>query len=159
MCSTRTAPSHTSCPQTALFLSASPACHPAMQLADSFKSALGGFGASSAAPSSLSGLAGGLSNWWSSLDPPSQPQRNETTDAIQASSKVGIQGGQKWFSYQGSSPQGHPFITIMSSMQATSELQELFGLQPEENLVETFKCRLLQTYGCNHNNFTPAIQV
>lgn len=43
--------------------------------------------------------------------------------------------------------------------QATSELQELFGLGPEENLVESFKCKLLQTYACNHNAFTPAIQV
>ncbi len=48
-----------------------------------------------------------------------------------------------------------PFIPL----QPTSELQELFGLSAEENLVETFKCKLLQTYGCSHNNFTPAIQV
>lgn len=43
--------------------------------------------------------------------------------------------------------------------QASGELQALFGLSPEENLVEHFKCKLLQTYACNHNAHTPAIQV
>lgn len=42
--------------------------------------------------------------------------------------------------------------------QASSELQDTFGLGVEENLVELFKCKLLQTYACS-NNFTPAIQV
>lgn len=38
-------------------------------------------------------------------------------------------------------------------------LPELLGLQPNENLVEAFKCKLLQTYGCTHNSYTPSIQV
>lgn len=97
------------------------------KLSASFKSALGGL--SSSEPPTLSKLAGGLASWWSSLDPPAQPQRNETAERVQASSK------------------------------ATSELQELFSLLPEENLVESFKCKLLQTYGCSHNTFTPAIQM
>ena len=52
-----------------------------------------------------------------------------------------------------------PHACALPPLQASSELQEMFGLSPEENLVEQFKCKLLQTYGCNHNNFTPAIQV
>lgn len=44
-------------------------------------------------------------------------------------------------------------------LQASGELQEMFGLSAEENLVESFKCKMLQTYACNHNSFTPAIQV
>jgi hypothetical protein len=39
------------------------------------------------------------------------------------------------------------------------ELQKLFGLSEHENLVEEFKCKLLQTYSCNHNSVTPAIQM
>lgn len=46
-----------------------------------------------------------------------------------------------------------------SSSKANSELTSLFGLGNEENLVETFKCKLIQTYGCQHNSFTPAIQM
>jgi hypothetical protein len=44
-------------------------------------------------------------------------------------------------------------------LQAGGELQALFGLSAEENLVEQFKAKLLQTYACNHNTHTPAIQV
>lgn len=44
-------------------------------------------------------------------------------------------------------------------LQASSELQKLFGLPDHENLVEEFKCKLLQTYSCGHNSVTPAIQM
>ncbi|KXZ42738.1 hypothetical protein GPECTOR_121g438 [Gonium pectorale] len=77
------------------------------------------------------GLTGGISSWWGSLDPAPAPKRDETAERVAASNKV----------------------------RASGELQQLFGLSPEENLVEHFKCKLLQTYACNHNNHTPAIQM
>mmetsp|Transcript_31692 Transcript_31692/g.70450 ORF Transcript_31692/g.70450 Transcript_31692/m.70450 type:complete len:365 (-) Transcript_31692:731-1825(-) len=97
------------------------------KLTAGFKSALGNLSAPDTA--SLTKLAGGLSSWWSSLDPPAQKKNDEQAERVLASNK------------------------------ASSELQELFGLSAEENLVEQFKCKLLQTYACNHNNFTPAIQM
>ena len=48
---------------------------------------------------------------------------------------------------------------VLASSKATTELQDLFGLSAEENLVEEFKCKLLQTYSCAHNTFTPSIQM
>ncbi len=45
------------------------------------------------------------------------------------------------------------------ALQASNELQQLLGLNAEENLVEQFACKLLQTYACAHNTHTPAIQV
>lgn len=41
----------------------------------------------------------------------------------------------------------------------SSEVQQLFGLSDTEQLVESFKCKLLQTYACSHNSYTPAIQM
>ncbi|GAX73145.1 hypothetical protein CEUSTIGMA_g598.t1 [Chlamydomonas eustigma] len=79
--------------------------------------------------SNLTKITGGLASWWGSLDPAPQPKRNEMQERVQASSK------------------------------ATTEIQDLFGLTAEENLVETFKCKLIQTYACSHNSFTPAIQM
>ncbi|KAG2435329.1 hypothetical protein HXX76_007403 [Chlamydomonas incerta] len=81
------------------------------------------------AGASLSKLAGGLTSWWGSLDPAPQPVRDETAERVASSNK------------------------------ASSELQQLFGLGAEENLVEHFKCKLLQTYACSHNSHTPAIQM
>lgn len=43
--------------------------------------------------------------------------------------------------------------------QDNPEVRELFGLTSDEQLVEQFECKLLQTYACNHNTYTPAIQV
>ena len=44
-------------------------------------------------------------------------------------------------------------------MQGSSELAELFDLEPSEELLERFACALLQTYTCSHNDFTPEQQV
>ena len=44
-------------------------------------------------------------------------------------------------------------------MQGSSELTELFDLEPSEELLERFACALLQTYTCSHNDFTPEQQV
>ena len=52
------------------------------QLSEGFKSA---FGSLTTDPSSLTK---GLASWWGSLDPPSQPKRNEMQERVQASSKV-----------------------------------------------------------------------
>uniref|UniRef100_A0A061QPF5 GRAM domain-containing protein n=1 Tax=Tetraselmis sp. GSL018 TaxID=582737 RepID=A0A061QPF5_9CHLO len=83
------------------------------------------------ATASVNKLMGGFSSWWSSLDAVASQDKadDETESKISAASK------------------------------ATAEMQKLFGLSPHENLVETFKCKLLQTYGCSHNDFTPAIQM
>lgn len=50
-------------------------------------------------------------------------------------------------------------VHCQCTMQAGSELVQLFGLGDAEHLVEQFKCKLLQTYACSHNTFTPSIQV
>ena len=51
-------------------------------------------------------------------------------------------------------------LTIMHGiMQANSELTELFELEATEELLERFACALLQTYTCQHNDFTPEQQV
>ena len=44
-------------------------------------------------------------------------------------------------------------------LQSSTELVDLFGLGPEEELLERFACALLQTYHCSHNDFTPEQQV
>ena len=38
-------------------------------------------------------------------------------------------------------------------------MQELFCLSQDENLVDSFACKLQQTYSCSHNSYTPAIQM
>ena len=90
-------------------------------------------GVSSEAPN-LTRLAGGLTeglaSWWGSSSEAPRGQDNEMSLLVQS-----------------------------SSSKATSELASLFGLSPDENLVETFKCKLIQTYGCQHNAYTPAIQM
>lgn len=95
----------------------------------STKFTAGLFAAFGGAAEATKGVAGGLTNWWSTLDPLPVARDDETMERIQNSGK------------------------------ASSELQELFGLSPEENLVEQFKCKLLQTYACSHNAYTPAIQM
>lgn len=44
-------------------------------------------------------------------------------------------------------------------VQGSSELTELFDVEPSEELLERFACALLQTYTCTHNDFTPEQQV
>lgn len=44
-------------------------------------------------------------------------------------------------------------------VQGSSELTELFDVEPSEELLERFACALLQTYTCTHNEFTPEQQV
>ena len=39
--------------------------------------------------------------------------------------------------------------------QAMAELAGLFGWAADEEVLESFACALLQTYGCQHNAFTP----
>ncbi|KAG2483319.1 hypothetical protein HYH03_017820 [Edaphochlamys debaryana] len=108
----------------------------ASKLTAGFRSAFGAVGgsggdggAAETAGASLSKLAGGLTSWWGSLDPQPAPVRDETAERIAQSNK------------------------------ASGELQQLFGLSAEENLVEHFRCKLLQTYACSHNSYTPAIQM
>eukprot|EP00898_Chlorokybus_atmophyticus_P004636 jgi/Chlat1/5173/Chrsp33S05146 len=38
-------------------------------------------------------------------------------------------------------------------------LQSVFNLPVEEHLLEAFRCKLLQTYRCAHNGYTPDIQM
>ena len=38
-------------------------------------------------------------------------------------------------------------------------LQKLFNLPHGESLLESFPCKLVQTYSCSHNKYTPDIQV
>ncbi len=39
--------------------------------------------------------------------------------------------------------------------QAAGELAGLFGLPAGEEVLESFACALVQTYGCQHNALTP----
>ena len=45
------------------------------------------------------------------------------------------------------------------SAQATAELAGLFGLPEGEEVLESFACALVQTYGCQHNELTPTREV
>ena len=44
-------------------------------------------------------------------------------------------------------------------MQATSEVQQRFGLADTEELVEEVPCTLVQAGSCSHNSFTPHLPV
>lgn len=48
---------------------------------------------------------------------------------------------------------------VIISLQGASELQSLFGLPPEEELLEGFHCMLAQTYACTYNTFSRAREV
>ena len=43
--------------------------------------------------------------------------------------------------------------------QDTADLQTLFGLSAEEELMESFHCSLVQQYACLHNLFTEPHEV
>ncbi|EFJ45228.1 hypothetical protein VOLCADRAFT_106042 [Volvox carteri f. nagariensis] len=110
------------------------------KLTAGLRSAFGGAEqASAGAGASLTKLAGGLTSWWGSLDPAPTPARDETAELVASANKARCCG--------------------RAGSEASGELQQLFGLSAEENLVEHFKCKLLQTYSCNHNSHTPAIQL
>lgn len=42
----------------------------------------------------------------------------------------------------------------MAGAQDNADLQTLFGLSGEEELMESFQCSLAQTYKCLHNTFS-----
>ena len=44
-------------------------------------------------------------------------------------------------------------------MQDVAELQKEYSLPEDETMLEQFKCKLLQSYGCAHNDFTPQMEV
>ena len=39
------------------------------------------------------------------------------------------------------------------------ELQREFSLDKSEALMESFHCKMMQTYRCYHNSYTPDVQV
>ena len=43
--------------------------------------------------------------------------------------------------------------------QGSSEVQDLFGLPEDEELMEKFPCQLVQTMECLHNTFSKPTQV
>ena len=47
----------------------------------------------------------------------------------------------------------------ISHVQDTTDLQALFGLSGDEELMESFQCSLAQTYKCLHNTFSEAREV
>ncbi|KAK9914925.1 hypothetical protein WJX75_002334 [Coccomyxa subellipsoidea] len=83
------------------------------------------------AKDSLSKLANNVSTWWANLDPVPKPQ--PLTPGREANSVADSKGG--------------------------SELQSLFGLPPEEELMEGFHCMLAQTYACTYNTFSRAREI
>lgn len=42
----------------------------------------------------------------------------------------------------------------LTTPQAQSDAQQLFGLPHTEEVLEKFTCTLVQTYSCRHNAFT-----
>ncbi len=48
---------------------------------------------------------------------------------------------------------------VGGAAQAMAELAGLFGWAADEEVLESFACALLQTYGCQHNAFTPPREV
>ena len=45
------------------------------------------------------------------------------------------------------------------SSQSLASLQDFFKLPEEENILESFKCSLLQTVDCTHNEYTRGLQL
>lgn len=45
------------------------------------------------------------------------------------------------------------------SVSPEAQLASLFGLAPDEALVESYSCSLMQSYACAHNSLTPPMQV
>ncbi|BDA43517.1 hypothetical protein COCOBI_04-5290 [Coccomyxa sp. Obi] len=81
------------------------------------------------AKDSLSKLANNVSTWWANLDPAPKPR----SPGREANS--------------------------MADSKGSNELQSLFGLPPEEELMEGFHCMLAQTYACTYNTFSRAREI
>ncbi|KAK9829945.1 hypothetical protein WJX72_008797 [[Myrmecia] bisecta] len=87
-------------------------------------------GGASEAKHSLSKLAGDVTSWWASLDLP-----KPAAAAVEAAP-----------------PQTR-------EVHKSSRIQDMFGLGDTEELMESFPCSLLQTFGCRHNAFSQPRQV
>eukprot|EP00976_Prorocentrum_cordatum_P116878 1196226-Prorocentrum_minimum.AAC.1 len=87
----------------------------------------------------LQDIGSAFSSWWSSIDSTlSQDVRVPDVDPSSAEPKP---------------PEA-------SAARLSSDLQALFpGLEKNENLIEKFPAKLLQTYTCAHNTYTPDIQM
>ena len=48
---------------------------------------------------------------------------------------------------------------MVATMQDTADLQSLFGLSGDDELMESFQCSLAQTYKCLHNTFSEPREV
>ncbi|DBA79004.1 TPA: hypothetical protein ACH3X1_008870 [Trebouxia sp. C0004] len=89
-------------------------------------------GGANEAKKGMFSIANDVSSWWANLDPGvPKPSQPSTTTARSAT----------------------------EAQQGSSELTELFDLEPSEELLERFACALLQTYTCSHNEFTPEQQL
>ncbi len=110
------------------------------QVLDKFSSglkslqALGATGTVTEATTNISKLAGGLTAGLSS-------------------------GFSSWFGSGDAAPASKAKSMQLQTSKASDELAALFGLDDSEQLVESFKCKLLQTYACSHNSYTPCIQM
>ncbi|KAK9809340.1 hypothetical protein WJX73_006783 [Symbiochloris irregularis] len=82
---------------------------------------------------SLTRLADDVSSWWAALDPSPRP----------ATSTAGAPASQ----------------STSQASQATTEVQQRFGLPDTEELVEQMPCTLVQAGQCSHNGFTPYLPV
>lgn len=50
-------------------------------------------------------------------------------------------------------------MVVLAGVQDTADLQALFGLSGDEELMESFQCSLAQTYKCLHNTFSEPREV
>ena len=43
--------------------------------------------------------------------------------------------------------------------QVSEDMQQLFGLAADDELMEAFDCAMVQEYSCNHNSFSTSTEV
>eukprot|EP00899_Mesostigma_viride_P027740 jgi/Mesvir1/8150/Mv12462-RA.3 len=91
----------------------------------------------SSAPAPFKSLGSTLSSWWNAIDPVGDVERSESR----------VQGGA-----QGGGERS-------KELENAALVQKMFGLPEEENLIESFPCKLVQSYRCCHNAYTPEIQM
>jgi hypothetical protein len=94
-------------------------------------------------PVDFTQLSSKLTSWWSSLD-------------------ASVGGGNSSFEQVPPAADNNTSSSARedaaNSVPLTSvNLQALFGIPAQEELIEAFSCKLIQTYKCTHNDFTPEI--
>eukprot|EP00245_Coleochaete_scutata_P006427 TRINITY_DN20866_c0_g1_i1.p1 TRINITY_DN20866_c0_g1~~TRINITY_DN20866_c0_g1_i1.p1 ORF type:complete len:325 (-),score=83.54 TRINITY_DN20866_c0_g1_i1:649-1623(-) len=102
-------------------------------------------------PMDLTLIGSKFSSWWTNLDSP-LATNTETAAALEESPPPADENGPSSKGSTGDSD-------LLSAAHRSANLQALFGLSPDEEVIEAFPCKVIQTYKCTHNQFTPEIQM